>query len=137
MKSKVSKSRRAPAVYLVSLGCPKNQVDSEQALGAFESQGFRIVKNPAAADVLVVNTCAFIRTAEEEAVKVLLEAAELKRRHGVPILAAAGCLVARYGEKKLRALIPEVDLALTPAEHRRKRRKKKQRGSCDQRLQWP
>lgn len=108
--------RRRPSVYLVSLGCPKNQVDAERVLGGFTAQGFRLARAPEAADVLVVNTCAFIQAAEEEAVNALLSAAELKRSGRARLLLAAGCLVSRHGQRKLRRLIPEIDGAWTPAE---------------------
>jgi ribosomal protein S12 methylthiotransferase len=105
-----------PTVHLVSLGCPKNQVDAENALGGFIARGFKVAAAPEAADVLVVNTCAFIRPAEEEAVEALMAAGELKRRGRVRVLLAAGCLVSRYGCEKLRRLIPELDGATVPAE---------------------
>jgi ribosomal protein S12 methylthiotransferase len=111
-----NKRRQVPTVHLVSLGCPKNQVDAENALGGFIARGFKTASEPEAADVLVVNTCAFIRPAEEEAVQALLAAAELKRQGRARVLLAAGCLVSRYGQKKLRRLIPELDGATAPAE---------------------
>lgn len=111
--------RRAPSVHLVSLGCPKNQVDAETALGGFTAAGFRRAARPGGADVLVVNTCAFIAPAEQEAVDALLAAADLKRRGRVRVVLAAGCLVSRHGPRRLKALIPELDGAYPPAAHAR------------------
>jgi ribosomal protein S12 methylthiotransferase len=109
-------AERRGRVHLISLGCAKNQVDAERMLYAFGLDGFRAAPDPEDAEVVLVNTCAFIRPAEEEAVEALLGAAELKRRGRIQVLIAAGCLVARYGAEKLRALIPEVDAAFLPAE---------------------
>ncbi len=107
-------SPRAPTVCLVTLGCPKNQVDSENAVAALASRGYRVVAEPDQAQVLLLNTCAFIRPAEQEAVQALLEAAAWKRKQRGRKLLAVGCLVAKYGADKLRKLIPEVDQALPP-----------------------
>jgi len=106
------------SVCVVSLGCSKNQVDSEQALGFFQEQGFQIVAEPANADLVVVNTCAFIQPAEEEAVNALLEVGRLKSGGRVKAVLAAGCLVSRHGEAKLRKLIPELDGAVLPSQIR-------------------
>lgn len=105
---------RAPKVCLVTLGCPKNQVDSENAIAQLQARGYRVVTEPDEAEVLVLNTCAFIRPAEEEAVQALLEAAAWKRKQRGRRLLAVGCLVAKYGAGRLRKLIPEVDQALLP-----------------------
>lgn len=105
-----------PALYFVSLGCPKNQVDSERALHGLDHQGFRRVSEPHEAEVIVVNTCAFIQSAEKEAVQALLEAASMKRKGKARILIASGCLVAKHGEAKLKHLIPEIDAATLPAD---------------------
>lgn len=109
---------RVPAgrVHLISLGCAKNQVDAERMLHAFGLEGFQTAAEPENVEVVIVNTCAFIRPAEEEAVDALLGAAERKRRGHVKVLIATGCLVSRYGQEKLRALIPELDEAFLPAE---------------------
>lgn len=108
------KTRYKPRVCVINLGCPKNQVDAEELLGAFKHRGYRPVHDPENTDILIVNTCAFIRPAEEEALQVLVEAAVLKRRRRVKLLIAASCLVSRYGEKKIRAAIPELDYAFPP-----------------------
>jgi len=94
-------------VALVSLGCPKNLVDSENILGALAAQGYVIVEDNEQADVIIVNTCAFIRPAEEEAVEALLDLADLKQ-HGARALICAGCLPQRRGRELLDAM-PEVD----------------------------
>ncbi len=97
----------AVRVALVSLGCPKNLVDSEVMLGLLETAGYEIVEDVTAAEVVIVNTCAFIEPAVAEAVAALLDLAELKD-DGAHCLICAGCLTQRYGEE-LVAELPEVD----------------------------
>lgn len=99
-------------VALIRLGCPKNDVDGEYMLGLLERAGCEVVDEPAAADVVIVNTCSFIRPACEEAIETLLEAADLKAQ-GVRAVLCAGCLPARYGAE-LAAELSEVDGFLTP-----------------------
>jgi len=96
-------------VYLVSLGCAKNLVDSEVMLAVLMQAGYRLVTEPAAADVLLVNTCGFIHPAVEEAVDEILELARYKRENPDKRLVVTGCLVQRYG-KELATELPEVDL---------------------------
>lgn len=99
-----------PRVALVSLGCPKNLVDSQAMLGLLEQAGYPIVEETRAAEVLIVNTCAFIEPAIEEAVDALLELADLKAQ-GLRGLICAGCLTQRGGQALLKEL-PEVDVFL-------------------------
>lgn len=96
-------------VHLTSLGCAKNLVDSELMLGALELSGWRAVEDPAEAELLLVNTCGFIRPAVEEAVDEILRLAEYKQADPAKKLVATGCLVQRYG-KDLQDELPEVDL---------------------------
>jgi ribosomal protein S12 methylthiotransferase len=96
-------------LYPVSLGCPKNLVDTEIMLGRLAHQGWRVVATPEEARVLLVNTCAFIAPASQEAVDTILEMARHKETDPGKQLVVAGCLVARYGEELLPPL-PEVDL---------------------------
>ncbi len=94
---------------MISLGCPKNLVDSEMILGNMGLAGFRITARPEDADVIVVNTCGFIDKAKEESVNTILEACELKRASPTPKkVIVTGCLGQRYGDD-LRREIPEVD----------------------------
>ncbi len=95
-------------IFMVSLGCPKNRVDTEHMMGLLQERGFSMVSRPAEADTAVVNTCGFIRSAVEEAVDTILELVEEKRRGLLKRLIVAGCLVQRYGYKLARE-IPEVD----------------------------
>ncbi len=99
-------------VHVISLGCPKNFVDTEGILGAMGllCHGLRIVDDPAAARLLVVNTCAFIEPAVSESVETIIGLGETKKEG--QILAVTGCLVWRYGREKLKELLPEVDLFL-------------------------
>lgn len=99
-------------VYSVSLGCPKNRVDTEHLLGSL-GVAVKPVEDMADADVVLVNTCGFILPAVEESVRTIVEAVEeigdLSRR---PLLAVAGCLVGRYGARELAPELPEVNLWL-------------------------
>jgi ribosomal protein S12 methylthiotransferase len=98
-----------PKVHLLSLGCPKNLVDSEIMLGALTRAGYEITMAPEDAQVLVVNTCAFIEAAKKESIDAILAAAEIKKSATGRRLVVAGCLSQRYGEQ-LRELLPEVDV---------------------------
>jgi ribosomal protein S12 methylthiotransferase len=96
-------------VHLISLGCPKNLIDSELMLGALTRAGYAIAPEPSEAEVVVVNTCAFIESAKQESIDTILAAAELKHRAPGRRLVVAGCLAQRYGEE-LREQLPEVDI---------------------------
>jgi ribosomal protein S12 methylthiotransferase len=98
-----------PKVHLLSLGCPKNLVDSEVMLGALTQAGYQVAMAPEDAEVLVVNTCAFIEAAKKESIDAILAAAEIKKRAAGRRLVVAGCLAQRYGAQ-LRELLPEVDI---------------------------
>jgi ribosomal protein S12 methylthiotransferase len=101
-------------VGLVSLGCAKNRVDSEHLLGGLTDHGFRVVEDLATAEVVIVNTCGFIREAVEESIEEILEAARLKEQGECRVLVVAGCLPQRYPE--LATELPEVDHFFTPDE---------------------
>jgi ribosomal protein S12 methylthiotransferase len=98
----------ATRVYMRTLGCPKNRVDSEVMLGTLAQAGFRLVQDPEDAEVVVVNTCGFIHSAEVESVDAIVELAELKRTGQLKKLVVTGCLVQRHAEELAREL-PEVD----------------------------
>ncbi|MBR6934244.1 MAG: 30S ribosomal protein S12 methylthiotransferase RimO [Clostridia bacterium] len=93
---------------IVSLGCAKNLVDSELMLGKLRERGFETVAGTEDADVIIVNTCAFIEEAREEAINTILELAELKKSGKRRLLVVAGCLAQRYSEE-IKAELPEVD----------------------------
>ena len=95
-------------VGFISLGCPKNLVDSEVMMGQLQQKGYEITRDAAEAETLVVNTCGFIDAAKKESVDAILEAARLKSEGRCKRLVVAGCLVERYRDE-LRAEIPEVD----------------------------
>ncbi len=99
------------SVGAVSLGCNKNRVDTETALGLLRDRGFRIVSDPKKADVLMVNTCGFIDPAKEESINTILEMAEYKKTGRCRLLVVTGCLSQRY-EKDLMEELPEIDLLL-------------------------
>ncbi|MEO8846275.1 MAG: 30S ribosomal protein S12 methylthiotransferase RimO [Kofleriaceae bacterium] len=94
-------------IYFVSLGCPKNQVDTELMLGQVEAAGHSLVDAPDGADVIVVNTCAFIDAAKEESVDTILEMAEYKKANKAKLV-VTGCLAQRYSDDLVRD-IPEID----------------------------
>jgi len=94
---------------LVSLGCPKNLVDSEVILGLLSREGYLLTTDPSRADILIVNTCSFIEDATREAVETVLQLSSLKKEGRCRLFVVAGCLPQRYGEVLEREL-PEVDL---------------------------
>jgi len=102
-------------VGFVSLGCPKNLVDSEVMMGLLDHSGARITNDPATADVLVVNTCSFIDSAKQESVDTILEMARYKTDGKAQKLIVAGCLVERYRDE-IRKNIPEVDAVVGTGE---------------------
>ena len=95
-------------VGFVSLGCSKNLIDTEIAIGHFKNNKYEIESNPEKAEIIVINTCGFIESAKEEAINTILEMAEYKKKK-CKYLIAMGCLVQRYYEELVKAL-PEVDL---------------------------
>ena len=104
-------------VGMVSLGCAKNRVDSENMLGMLRQKGFEIVSDPAEADVLFVNTCGFIESAKEESIEAIFEMAQYKKQ-GNKKLFVTGCLAQRYPDA-LMSEIPEIDGILGVAEYAR------------------
>jgi ribosomal protein S12 methylthiotransferase len=104
-----------PKVGFVSLGCPKNLVDSEVMMGVLARAGYELTPRAAEADVLVVNTCSFIAPAQQESVQSILEMAEYKKFGRAQKLIVAGCLVERYRDE-IRAQIPEVDAVIGTGE---------------------
>ena len=101
-------------IGLISLGCPKNLVDGEVMLGIAQQAGHEITNDSAAADVVVVNTCAFIDNAKQESIDAILEMAQLKAGTGARLV-VTGCLAERYREE-LKKEIPEIDAVLGTGE---------------------
>jgi ribosomal protein S12 methylthiotransferase len=97
-----------PSLYLLSLGCPKNRVDSEIMLGSLLDEGYRIVEEPEEAEVILINSCAFIGEAKQESIDAILEHAQLKETGKCKALVVAGCLTQRYADV-LQQEMPEVD----------------------------
>ncbi|HXE04667.1 MAG TPA: hypothetical protein VN579_01690, partial [Bryobacteraceae bacterium] len=102
-------------VGFVSLGCPKNLVDSEVMMGLLDRAGARLTVRPEEAEILVVNTCSFIDTAKQESVDTILEMARHKTEGRARRLIVAGCLVERYRDE-IRKSIPEVDAVVGTGE---------------------
>src|ERR1700741_1514687 len=92
--------------WLETLGCPKNQVDPDKRAGTLEAEGHAAASGPQVADLVVVNTCAFIEAAREESIEVILALSET-RRVGARLV-VTGCMAERYGDE-LAAALPEVD----------------------------
>jgi len=105
-------------VHLVSLGCPKNRVDSEVMLGSLREDDWEFVDAPESADVIVVNTCSFIQPATEESVETVLEMAQFKEAGSASKLIVTGCMVQRFGAS-LEDELPEVDHFLGTGEYHR------------------
>src|SRR5690349_8066120 len=99
------------SVALVTLGCTRNEVDSEELAGRLTAGGFRLVSDPADGDTVVVNTCGFVEQAKKDSVDTLLEAADLKDSGRAQAVVAVGCLAERYG-KELADSLPEADAVL-------------------------
>jgi ribosomal protein S12 methylthiotransferase len=95
-------------IYLLTLGCSKNRVDSEIMLGTLVSRGYKLVEKPEQAEVIVVNTCAFIGEAKQESVNAILEMGEHKKAGSCHTLIVTGCLTQRYAQE-LNQELPEVD----------------------------
>ena len=106
-----------PTIGFVSLGCPKNLVDSEVMMGLLDRAGGRLTARAEDAEILVVNTCSFIDSAKQESVNAILEMAQHKRENGGKArrLIVAGCLVERYRDE-IRRNIPEVDAVVGTGE---------------------
>jgi ribosomal protein S12 methylthiotransferase len=102
-------------IGFVSLGCPKNLVDSEVMMGQLRDHGYELTTDRETADVIVVNTCGFIQSAKEESINTILEMAELKDTARLKRLVVAGCLVERYRQDLLNQL-PEIDAVLGTSE---------------------
>ena len=110
-KHEVAAAPQPPAIAFVTLGCPKNTVDSEHMLGALVRDGFRTVGDPAVADIAVINTCAFLQSAVRESKAAIAVLAELKQRGGLKGLIVTGCLAQRAGGSLLEEF-PQVDAVL-------------------------
>ncbi len=103
-------------IGVISLGCAKNQVDTERMLGLLTESGHTITNNPAEADVLIVNTCGFIESAKQESINAILEMAQYKQGGKCSRLVVTGCLSERYRDE-LKDAMPEIDLMLGVREY--------------------
>ena len=99
-------------VHLVSLGCARNDVDSEELAARLELGGFRLVADPSDADAVMVNTCGFVESAKKDSIDTLLAAADLKSDGRTQAVVAVGCLAERYGAE-LAETLPEADAVLS------------------------
>src|SRR5437868_9052241 len=115
MSSQTASEVAPKKIGFVSLGCPKNLVDSEVMMGLLASAGAEITPRAEDADVLVVNTCSFIESAQQESVNAILEMARHKTEGRARKLVVAGCLVERF-RNEIRKSIPEVDAVVGTGE---------------------
>jgi len=99
------------AVHLVTLGCARNEVDSEELAARLDAGGFRLVADPLEAEAVLVNTCGFIDAAKKDSIDTLLAASDLKKAGGAKAVVAVGCLAERYGRELAKSL-PEADAVL-------------------------
>lgn len=113
---KPSSGKSRGKVACVTLGCAKNQVDSEVFLGCVVNAGYEGVSDPSKADYIVVNTCGFLEDAIKESIDAVLDAADFKQEGRLKKLVVAGCMVSRYGAEKLQELLPEADAFLSTDE---------------------
>lgn len=102
------KGKKRERFYVESLGCPRNLVDSEFFAGLMEQGGYELIDNPLNADIIIINTCGFIKDAKEESIEQILELSEYKRANQQVRLVVTGCLVKRY-LPELKESMPEVD----------------------------
>jgi len=98
-------------IGMVSLGCPKNQVDAEIMLSILKAGGYNIVADEKMADIIIVNTCGFIEDAKKEAIENILEIAELKKSGSLKLLVMTGCMAERY-KNEVKTQLPEVDIVV-------------------------
>jgi ribosomal protein S12 methylthiotransferase len=105
-------------VAIVTLGCGRNEVDSQNAAGLLAASGYRVVADPEQADAVVVNTCAFVEAAKRESIETVLDAAALKEQGRARTVLVTGCLAERYTEE-LRAELPEADAIVPFADYGR------------------
>ena len=106
----------AKNIYLVSLGCDKNRVDGEVMIGKLRQAGFTVANDPDAAQVIIVNTCGFIRDAVQESIDLVLELAEYKKQGKCEALVIVGCMSERYRDE-IKESIPESDAILGVGQH--------------------
>lgn len=106
------------AVYFVSLGCPKNLVDSQVMLGMLTKDRYTISQTPEEAEVIIVNTCSFIEASKEESIETILEMSDYKVSAKCKVLVASGCLPQRY-HKQLETEMPEVDMFIGTGQYHR------------------
>lgn len=100
-----------PAVHVITLGCARNEVDSEELAARLVADGYRLAAEPAEADAILVNTCGFVDAAKKDSIDTLLSASDLKGPEGARAVVAVGCLAERYGVELANAL-PEADAVL-------------------------
>lgn len=104
----ISSSQEKKRIYLETLGCAKNRVDSEIMLASLQTHGYELTIEPETAEVIIVNTCAFLSEASEESINRILDLSDFKSKGNCEKLVATGCLTQRY-QDSLAKQIPELD----------------------------
>lgn len=102
-------AKSAKTVAVISLGCPKNTVDSEVMLGKLAQDNYALVKDPSEAEVIIVNTCGFIEASKKESIDTILDVAKFRKMGNLKSLVVGGCLAHRYGDE-LKKELPEIDI---------------------------
>ena len=102
-------AKNSKTVAVISLGCPKNTVDSEVMLGKLAQEHYSLVKDPSEAEVIIVNTCGFIEASKKESIDTILDVAKLRKTGNLKSLVVGGCLAHRYGDE-LKKELPEIDI---------------------------
>ena len=103
--------KKSVKVGMVSLGCPKNQVDAEILLAMIQDAGYELTNEAGLADVVIVNTCGFIESAKQESIENILEFCQLKQEGQIKCVVVTGCLAERYRDEVAKE-IPEADVIL-------------------------
>ncbi len=115
VSTKPTATKDKKTVHFISLGCPKNLVDTEIMLGALDKQGYSVTDQAEKADTIIVNTCGFVAEAKEESIQKILEMSKLKKKGALKNLVVAGCLTQRYKDDLVKGL-PEADIFIGSGE---------------------
>ena len=112
MSTKTISNKSPRTVALVTLGCARNETDSEELAGRLAADGWKLVSDPAKAEIAVINTCGFIESAKKDSVDALIQAHSLKENGVTKAVVAVGCMAERYGNE-LATAMPEADAILS------------------------
>ena len=108
MSANLQKSNHLRTVALITLGCARNESDSEELAGRLAADGWKLIEDPTKAEIAVINTCGFIETAKKDSIDALIQAHSLKGNGVTKAVVAVGCMAERYGDE-LASALPEAD----------------------------